>query len=51
VTESLARLKAAGAATASLYVDGKNEDQAPDLYSALGFKVTFDTTVSEATYP
>ena len=51
VTESLARLKAAGAATASLYVDGKNEHRAPDLYSDLGFEVTFDTTVWEATFP
>lgn len=51
VAESLARLKAAGAATASLYVDGKNEHRAPDLYSELGFEVTFDTTVWEATFP
>ena len=51
VTESLARLKAAGAVTASLYVDGKNEHRAPDLYSELGFEVTFDTTVWEATFP
>jgi len=51
VAESLARLKATGAVTASLYVDGKNEHQAPDLYSELGFEVTFDTTVWEATFP
>jgi len=51
VTESLARLKAAGAVTASLYVDGKNEHRAADLYSELGFEVTFDTTVWEATFP
>src|SRR6266702_693539 len=51
LTESLARLKAAGAVTASLYVDGKNEHRAPDLYSELGFEVTFDTTVWEATFP
>ena len=51
VTESLARLTAAGAVTASLYVDGKNEHRAADLYSELGFEVTFDTTVWEATFP
>jgi len=51
VTESLARLKAAGAVTASLYVDGENEHRAADLYSELGFVVTFDTTVWEATFP
>jgi ribosomal protein S18 acetylase RimI-like enzyme len=51
VAESLARLKAAGAATASLYVDGKNEHRAVDLYSKLGFEVTFDTTVWEASLP
>jgi GNAT superfamily N-acetyltransferase len=51
VTESLARLEAAGAVTASLYVDGKNEHRAADLYSELGFEVTFDTTVWEATFP
>jgi ribosomal protein S18 acetylase RimI-like enzyme len=51
VTESLARLQAAGAVTASLYVDGKNEQRAADLYSKLGFEVTFDTTVWEATFP
>ena len=51
VTESLARLKDAGAASASLYVDGKNEHRAPDLYSQLGFEVTFETTVWEATFP
>lgn len=51
VAESLARLKAAGAVTASLYVDGKNEQRAADLYSKLGFEVTFDTTVWEATFP
>ena len=51
VTESLARLKKAGAATASLYVDGKNATRAADLYSELGFEVTFETTVWEATFP
>lgn len=51
VAEALARLKAAGAATASLYVDGKNDNRAADLYSKLGFVVTFDTTVWEATFP
>lgn len=51
VAESLARLKAAGAATASLYVDGRNEHRAADLYSNLGFVVTCDTTVWEATFP
>jgi ribosomal protein S18 acetylase RimI-like enzyme len=51
VAEALVRLKAAGAATASLYVDGKNEHRAADLYARLGFVVTFDTTVWEATFP
>lgn len=49
VAESLSRLKAAGARTASLYVDGRNENRAADLYEKLGFVVTFDTTVWEAT--
>ena len=51
VAESLARLKTGGAATASLYVDGKNDHRAADLYARLGFVVTFDTTVWEATFP
>ena len=51
VTESLVRLKGAGAVTASLYVDGENEHRAADLYLELGFEVTFDTTVWEATFP
>ncbi|HET7466187.1 MAG TPA: GNAT family N-acetyltransferase [Candidatus Dormibacteraeota bacterium] len=51
VAESLTRLKAGGAATASLYVDGRNEHRAAELYSNLGFVVTFDTTVWEATFP
>ncbi len=49
VSEALVRLRDAGAATASLYVDGKNENRAADLYADLGFVVTFDTTVWEAT--
>ena len=51
VSEGLVRLRAAGAATASLYVDGKNQNRAADLYTNLGFGVTFDTTVWEATFP
>ena len=51
VAEALGRLKAAGAASASLYVDGKNEHRAAELYSRFGFVVTFDTTVWEATFP
>lgn len=51
VGEALVRLRTAGAATASLYVDGKNEHRAADLYADLGFGVTFDTTVWEATFP
>lgn len=51
VAESLVRLRAAGARTASLFVDGKNETRAADLYEDLGFRVTFDTTVWEATFP
>lgn len=51
VGESLVRLRDAGAATASLYVDGQNANRAADLYADLGFGVTFDTTVWEATFP
>jgi ribosomal protein S18 acetylase RimI-like enzyme len=51
VSESLVRLRAAGAATASLYVDGENQHRAADLYTDLGFGVTFDTTIWEATFP
>lgn len=49
VSEALVRLRTGGAATASLYVDGKNQHRAADLYADLGFVVTFDTTVWEAT--
>lgn len=51
VSEALLRLRTAGAATASLYVDGQNQNRAADLYADLGFGVTFDTTVWEATFP
>jgi ribosomal protein S18 acetylase RimI-like enzyme len=51
VAEILARLKAAGARSASLYVDGLNEMRAFDAYRKLGFEVAFETDVWEATFP
>jgi ribosomal protein S18 acetylase RimI-like enzyme len=49
VAELMRRLRHAGAASASLYVDGINPTRAPDLYRNLGFEVTFTAEVWEAT--
>lgn len=51
VAESLVRLKAAGARHASLYVDGLNPTHAADAYRKLGFEVSFEAEVWEATFP
>ena len=51
VADALARLRAGGARTASLYVDGMNPTGAPRLYRDLGFEVAFETEVWEATFP
>lgn len=51
VTEMLARLRSAGARTASLYVDGLNPTGAPALYVSLGFEMAFETEVWEALFP
>ena len=45
--ESLRRLKARGAASASLYVDGQNADRAYDIYRRLGFEIGVETEVWE----
>lgn len=49
VAELLVRLKAAGARSASLYVDGMNRTRAFEAYQKLGFEVTFESDVWEAT--
>ncbi len=51
VSQLLARCRAAGAASASLYVDGQNSTRAADLYRNLGFDVTYTAEVWEATFP
>ena len=51
VAEALHRLKAAGARSASLYVDGRNQMRAFDAYTKLGFNVAFESDVWEATVP
>ena len=51
VTESLARLRTAGARHCSLYVDGRNETRAFDAYRKLGFELAFEAEVWEATFP
>ena len=51
VEESLARLRAAGARHASLYVDGMNATGAPAVYRNFGFEVAFESDVWEATFP
>ena len=43
----LRRLRAAGAASASLYVDGRNAQRAFDLYRSLGFGIAFEFEVWE----
>lgn len=49
VADLLDRLKTAGAGSASLYVDGMNRTRAFDAYRKLGFEVTFESDVWEAT--
>jgi len=51
VTELLRRLAAAGARQASLYVDGLNQTHADQVYRKLGFEVTYEAEVWEATLP
>jgi ribosomal protein S18 acetylase RimI-like enzyme len=51
VTELLGRLQAGGARCASLYVDGLNPTHADDMYRQLGFEVTYEAEVWEATHP
>lgn len=51
VAEELNRLRAEGARSASLYVDGWNETRAFDLYRKLGFELSFESEVWEATFP
>jgi ribosomal protein S18 acetylase RimI-like enzyme len=51
VAESLHRLRAAGARYASLYVDGMSPMRAFDVYGKLGFAVTFEAEVWEASFP
>ena len=49
VAEVMRRLRRAGARHASLYVDGLSPMRAYDLYRRLGFEVTFEAEVWEAT--
>lgn len=51
VAEVLVRLKAAGARSASLYVDGMSQMRAFELYRKLGFEVTYEAEVWEASLP
>lgn len=48
VAEVLHRLKASGARSASLYVDGRNATRAFDAYGKLGFEVSSESDVWEA---
>jgi ribosomal protein S18 acetylase RimI-like enzyme len=48
VTEALCRLRAEGARSASLYVDGWNHTRAFDAYTKLGFALAFESEVWEA---
>lgn len=50
LVEALRRLRAAGAASASLYVDGLNPTRAYDLYAWAGFEVAFEFEVWEADF-
>ena len=50
VAESLARLSAAGARHASLYVDGLNPTGAVGVYRKLGFELAFEADVWEARF-
>jgi len=49
VAEVMRRLRLAGARYASLYVDGLSPMRAYDVYRRLGFEVTFEAEVWEAT--
>ncbi len=51
VAEGLHRLHAAGASHASLYVDGRSQTRAFDVYRKLGFDLAFEAEVWEATFP
>jgi ribosomal protein S18 acetylase RimI-like enzyme len=51
VGELIQRLRAAGARHASLYVDGLNPTHADEAYRKLGFEVTYEAEVWEATLP
>ena len=51
VSESLHRLRHAGARSASLYVDGLNPQRAYDVYRKVGFEVAHEAEVWEATFP
>lgn len=50
VADVLHRLQAAGARSASLYVDGLSPMRAYDVYRKLGFEVTFEAEVWEALF-
>jgi ribosomal protein S18 acetylase RimI-like enzyme len=50
VAESLARLRNAGARSASLYVDGWNHTRAFDTYRKLGFALVFESELWEAVF-
>lgn len=51
VAEILLRLRARGARTASLYVDGNSQTRAFDVYRKLGFEVTYEAEVWEGSFP
>lgn len=48
LSDVLGRLRAAGAASASLYVDGLNASRAADVYRRAGFEVAYELEVWEA---
>jgi ribosomal protein S18 acetylase RimI-like enzyme len=50
VAELMDRLRRAGAAHASLYVDALNHTRAYDVYTRLGFVVGFEAEVWEASF-
>lgn len=50
VAEALGRLRAEGARSASLYVDGWNQTRASDAYSKLGFELAFESEIWEANF-
>jgi ribosomal protein S18 acetylase RimI-like enzyme len=51
VVEILDRLRGSGARSASLYVDGHSAMKASELYQKIGFAVTREAEVWEATWP